>query len=94
VDIGRQAGFGLRKYPTLALRTQIDLDVVHSAGQTRMKLQHDHIVSIPRQALVVFIALKTITGGSIYLYTSPARQKRHGSCLRSAGDGIACSSFG
>jgi len=40
-----------------------------------MKMQHDHIVPLPRQALLVLNELKTITGDSAYVFPSPARQK-------------------
>jgi len=40
-----------------------------------MKMQHDHIVPLPRQALVVLNELKAITGDSVYVFPSPAKQK-------------------
>jgi integrase len=59
-----------------APRSEIDLDAAewHISGE-RMKMQHDHIVPLPRQALLVLNELKTITGDSIYVFPSPARQK-------------------
>ncbi|KLU24943.1 integrase, partial [Caballeronia mineralivorans PML1(12)] len=53
-----------------------DLDAAewHIPGE-RMKMRHDHIVPLPRQALIVLHELKTITGDSAYVFPSPAKQK-------------------
>ena len=59
-----------------APRSEIDLDAAewHIPGE-RMKMQHDHIVPLPRQAIVVLNELKAITGDSVYVFPSPAKQK-------------------
>ncbi|WP_232441085.1 tyrosine-type recombinase/integrase [Burkholderia ubonensis] len=41
----------------------------------RMKTRHDHIVPLPKQAVVVLQELQTLTGKSHYVFPSPARQK-------------------
>lgn len=41
----------------------------------RMKMRHDHIVPLPRQALALLRELAQLSGGSEYLFPSPARQQ-------------------
>jgi integrase len=41
----------------------------------RMKMRHDHIVPLPKQAIAVLIELQSFTGRGHYVFPSPARQK-------------------
>lgn len=41
----------------------------------RMKMQHEHIVPLPRQAVALLKELQTFTGRGDYVFPSPARQK-------------------
>ncbi len=56
--------------------TEIDLDAAewHIPGE-RMKMAHDHIVPLPRQALAVLNEAKSLADDSGYVFPSPARQK-------------------
>jgi len=58
--------------------SEINLDAAewHIPGE-RMKMRHDHIVPLPRQALAVLNELKLIVDvdDSPYVFPSPARQK-------------------
>ncbi|MGF6967341.1 integrase [Paraburkholderia sp. WC7.3g] len=55
---------------------EIDLD----AGEwhipaSRMKMHHDHIVPLPKQAVALLGELQSLTGRGHYVFPSPARQK-------------------
>jgi len=55
---------------------EIDLDRAEwhvPAG--RMKMQHDHIVPLPKQAVALLKDLESLTGRVHYVFPSPARQK-------------------
>ncbi|MGF6921725.1 tyrosine-type recombinase/integrase [Paraburkholderia sp. 40] len=41
----------------------------------RMKMQHEHIVPLPKQAVALLKELQTLTGRGDYVFPSPARQK-------------------
>ena len=41
----------------------------------RMKMQHDHIVPLPKQAVALLKELESLTGRVHYVFPSPARQK-------------------
>jgi integrase len=42
---------------------------------SRMKMRHDHIVPLPRQAVALLNELQSFTGRGHYVFPSPARQK-------------------
>ncbi|RKE36391.1 integrase [Paraburkholderia sp. BL23I1N1] len=46
----------------------------HVAAE-RMKMRHDHIVPLPKQAIAVLNELQLLTGKGHYVFPSPARQK-------------------
>ncbi|MBB5413731.1 MULTISPECIES: tyrosine-type recombinase/integrase [unclassified Paraburkholderia] len=55
---------------------EVDLDVAEwhvPAG--RMKMQHEHIVPLPKQAVELLEELEALTGRGHYVFPSPARQK-------------------
>ncbi|MGF6920690.1 tyrosine-type recombinase/integrase [Paraburkholderia sp. 40] len=55
---------------------EMDLDVAEwhvPAG--RMKMQHEHIVPLPKQAVELLEELEALTGRGHYMFPSPARQK-------------------
>jgi integrase len=41
----------------------------------RMKMRHDHIVPLPKQAVALLTELQSLTGRGHYVFPSPARQK-------------------
>jgi integrase len=46
----------------------------HVAAE-RMKMRHDHIVPLPKQAIAVLNEVQLLTGKGHYVFPSPARQK-------------------
>ncbi|SIT46467.1 Putative CP4-like integrase (fragment) [Paraburkholderia ribeironis] len=55
---------------------EIDLDTAewHIAA-CRMKMNHDHIVPLPRQVVALLNELQALTGRGDYVFPSPAKQK-------------------
>jgi integrase len=54
---------------------EIDLKAAEwHVAANRMKMRHDHIVPLPKQAIEVLEALQSITGTGHYVFPSPARQ--------------------
>ncbi|WP_027211431.1 tyrosine-type recombinase/integrase [Burkholderia sp. WSM2232] len=55
---------------------EIDLDRAEWHVQaSRMKMQHDHIVPLPKQAVALLKELESLTGRVHYVFPSPARRK-------------------
>ncbi|MFM0696597.1 site-specific integrase [Paraburkholderia graminis] len=46
----------------------------HVAAE-RMKMRHDHIVPLPKQAVAILKEVQSLTGKGHYVFPSPARQK-------------------
>jgi integrase len=56
----------------------IEIDIKNAEWHipgSRMKTRHDHIVPLPRQALILLEELRLISGDSLWLFPSPAKQK-------------------
>ncbi|CAB3657455.1 Prophage integrase IntA [Paraburkholderia rhynchosiae] len=55
---------------------EMDLDVAEwQVPAGRMKMQHEHIVPLPKQAVELLEELEALTGRGHYVFPSPARQK-------------------
>lgn len=55
---------------------EIDLDAAEwHVPAARMKMNHDHIVPLPTQAVLILERLRAHSGGGQYVFPSPARQK-------------------
>jgi integrase len=56
--------------------TEVNLETAewHVAAE-RMKMRHDHIVPLPKQAITILNELQSLTGKVHYVFPSPARQK-------------------
>ena len=55
--------------------TEVNLETAewHVAAE-RMKMRHDHIVLLPKQAIAVLNELQSLTGKGHYVFPSPACQ--------------------